>query len=149
MQYVVTLFPVRGQFDVVHALDCEIETFLTADIPAGQLGRLVLPCRMDYPTIDSILVVGNGEDRRCLLVQVTTAHHRGLDQQALQHLTRLIDWGGGRDRAAIAFFVPPRCFSAFRAQSLGAYTGHQFKVCISDSRISPYSSRVRLKRAYL
>ena len=53
-----------------------------------------------------------------------------MDLHATRHFCDLVGACGGRDYAAMAYFVPPKAFDHFDPQVLHTYSGMHFAITI-------------------
>jgi len=83
-------------------------------------GNVLLVPREGFAVVDAVAIVGSGEERRCLFLQVTVAvKHPVTGHLAVKMLAKLIEAAGGATKCALVYVLPNNAnFSQFRLQSV-------------------------------
>jgi hypothetical protein len=81
---------------------------------------LLVPRAGLFPVVDAVAIVGDGDARCCLFLQVTGgAKHPVTGPEAAGVFERLIEAAGGADKCALVFVLPNNLiFTSFKAQKL-------------------------------
>ena len=105
----------------VRADENTTDAFIEAiDRGLSSQGNILLVPRAGFAVVDAVAIVGVGEARCCLFLQVTVAvKHPVTGDVAAEVLAKLIGAAGGADKCALVYVLPNNgTFSLFRAQTV-------------------------------
>ena len=137
-----------GPLRVIDDMKSE-DTFMAAitrEKDKGDEGVLLVP-RPGFAVVDAVAIVGTGDGRHCLFVQVTVAvKHPVTGPVATRVLDKLIDRAGGSDKCALVYALPNNStFSLFQIQTVPKLAAgvRQYKIALVPEPADEMASKLR------
>ena len=109
-------------FEIARVVNCSNDTnflqMMTEE--RGNTDNVMLIPHDGFPVVDAVAIMGSGEKRHYLLLQVTVAMLHAVDgKEAVKMLKKLISNAGGIERCALVYVLPNNhYFSSFKKQTL-------------------------------